>query len=187
MTIASVGHRYLSSALDYIDVDNSTDVLTTKLANSSSSSGFASVENYDGSDNADGSSGASISSVGTLVSSLAALQRQDADGFAETTGDIADSLHEAADQATDSTVKYQLDNLAGRFSNASTTGSLSSLVSGGASGAAGSSASLRGYAKTNSGQGFGSLFNGLGSGVLKEVTSLVQAKLAEGIDPTDGV
>jgi hypothetical protein len=183
MTIASVGHRYLSSALDYIDVDSSTDVLTTKLANSSSSSGFASVENYDGSDTADGSSGASISSVGTLVSSLAALQRQDADGFAETTGDIADSLHEAADQATDSTVKYQLNNLAGRFSNASTTGSLSSIVSGNS----GSSSNLRGYAKTNSGQGFGSLFNGLGSGVLKEVTSLVQAKLAEGIDATDGV
>lgn len=176
MTIGTIGNRHNAT---YIDPGSTTDVLTTQLGKNNAVSGFTGVEDSS-SDDSDGGSAASISSVGTLVSSLAALQRQDSDSFKSTTGDLAESLRAAAEDVVDSSAQYQLGQLASAFSNASQTGSLSSLVSN-----RNSSSSLRGYAKSASGLGFGTLFSGLGQGVLQDMTSFVQARLAQGIDPID--
>ena len=179
MTIATLGSRYLSSALDYIDLNASTDVLTTSLATSSSStsstSSFQTVNNT-GTDSASSTSETSISTAATLLSSLSALQKQDLEAFQDATSDIASSLHEAADEATDSTEKYQLNALAGKFSNASTTGSLSAVTS------SGKSSSLRGYGGGSSGSLVSTyLSNNLSTSVFKEVNSLVQSRLAEAV------
>jgi len=183
MTLVSLTAQFTGSVRDYIDQDSSTDVLTQTLAgksaSSGSTSGFTPVNNTtsDSTDETGTSTGASISTAATLLSSLSSLQKLDADSFKEVTGDIADSLHEAADDATDASEKYQLNSLAGRFSNASTTGSLSAVTSGGTGG----SGSLRGYGGSG---GSGSLISSYLSGnlstnVFKEVNTVVRQKLAE--------
>ncbi|MDR3639852.1 MAG: hypothetical protein P4L39_00860 [Humidesulfovibrio sp.] len=174
MTIASVGNRYLGSALDYIDQNSSTDVLTTMLATSSSSSaGFTPVENTgtDSTDSSDSTSGTSISTAATLLSSLSTLQKQDTESFKEATSEIATSLHEAAADSTDTMEKYQLNSLAGQFSNASTTGSLASVTS------SGTSSSLRGYGSSSASLASSYLSGNLSSSVFTEVNSIVQSKL----------
>ena len=111
MTIGILGNSHMSSVRDYVDVDGSTDVLTTTLANKSSSTGFTPVENTgdDSTDSTSSSTGTSISTAATLLSSLSTLQKQDPELFKETTSEIAASLHDAADDATDAAEKYQLN------------------------------------------------------------------------------
>ncbi|GAB6126987.1 hypothetical protein [Humidesulfovibrio idahonensis] len=175
MTIGILGNSNLKSVLNYIDVDNSTDVLTTSLSSAKSSSGFTPVNNT-GDDTTTSTSGTSISTAATLLSSLSKLQKQDPEAFKEATSDIAASLHEAADDATDATEKYQLNNLAGKFSNASTTGSLSSVTT------SSTSSALRGYGSSSSSSLASSyLSSNLSPSVFKEVNSLVKEKIAEAV------
>jgi len=175
MTIGILGNSHMSSVRDYVDVDGSTDVLTTTLANKSSSTGFTPVENTgdDSTDSTSSSTGTSISTAATLLSSLSTLQKQDPELFKETTSEIAASLHDAADDATDAAEKYQLNSLAGKFSNASTTGSLSSVTAGTTSSA------LRGYGSSSSSLASSYLSGNLSPSVFKEVNSLIKEKLVE--------
>jgi len=175
MTIGILGNTNLKSVLNYIDVDSSTDVLTTSLSSAKSSSGFTPVNNT-GDDTTTSTPGASISTAATLLSSLSKLQKQDPEAFKEATSDIAAGLHDAADSATDATEKYQLNSLAGKFSNASTTGSLSSVTTSSTSNA------LRGYGSSSSSSLASSYLSGnLSPSVFQAVNSLVKDKIAEAV------
>jgi len=171
MSIVGTNNRYLSSVLNYLDADTSTDVLTTTLAKSSSSSSTDSFTGTESTSTDSTTSEADISTAATLLSALSTLQKQDSAAFQEATSEIADSLHEAADDATDTTEKYQLNSLAAKFSNAATTGSMSSLTS------SSSSSSLRGYGSSSSSLVSSYLTGNLSADVFNEVTDIVQDKL----------
>jgi hypothetical protein len=85
-------------------------------------------------------SSANISQAASLMSTLATLQKSDQAEFKTAAGEIATNLRAAASQTSGTVDTYELKSLAGMFSNAATTGSLSSLSSTGSG-----TSSLRGY------------------------------------------
>lgn len=180
MSIVGMTNRYMSSALDYIDLNSCTDVLTTTLAGQSSSSGSTSAytgyatNSTDGAYSASSTSAASISSAASLLSSLASLQKSDLSSFEDVAGSVADDLNAAAAKTDDASEKYQLTKLAAQFSNASTTGSMTALTS------TGTSSSLRGYGASSSSSLLSSLLSGgLSTDVYRDVTGSVRTRLAE--------
>jgi hypothetical protein len=139
MSLVSTTGHYLGNILTPSELASTTDVLTTSTTGGVSS--FQGMQSADD-DSSSGGSTATISTTATLLSTLSSLETKDADIFKDATAEIAESLHEAAAETDDATSKYQLENLACRFSNASLTGSMSALNAGS------QTRSLRGYGGT---------------------------------------
>lgn len=116
-----------------------------------------------------GGSAANISTAAALLSRLSTLQKNDSTEFKTAAGDICSSLRDAADDASSTLSASELNTLAGLFSNAASSGSLTSLTSGGSS-------SLKGYG--SSGGGLLSTYLSLDSSVFGSVNSIISSAIS---------
>jgi hypothetical protein len=175
MSIDSVDTGYLGSIKNYFGWGSSPDVQATASAASSSATSAPQDPAKESSASV-GSVGQAVetnlSTAATLLSTLSSLEKQDPEAFKKTADEIAESLHVAAEATADATEKSQLDNLAGKFSNAATTGSLTSVTSDN------SASGARGYGKSAQGLFSSYLGGDLNPNALQEVNTLVQKKLS---------
>jgi hypothetical protein len=128
MAITSITDQSLIASLGSLDTTDSTSStdsssLLSDLSDSSSSSSTSLT---------------TFSELGKLFSSLSSLQLQSNASFKMMTASIASDFHTAASESSNTMQRLSLDSMASQFSNASITGSMSSInmnsVTGGISG-----------------------------------------------------
>ncbi|MBF0482158.1 MAG: hypothetical protein HQK81_13925 [Desulfovibrionaceae bacterium] len=135
MAIASITQQSLVASLGYLDTGDNTD--TTGLTDSTGSTGLtgstgssdalSALENTSSqsSGSASQTSLSSFSQLSKLLSSLTTLQQQSPDQFKTLAAQIASDFHSAASSASDTMQSLSLNSMAGQFSNAGLTGSMS--------------------------------------------------------------
>lgn len=125
MSITGVTTQSLIASLGYLDP---TQDQTQDVSDASSLGSIGSLANSNlYSSGGSGASATDISQVGYILSSLSKLEKKDPDGFKTQAGEIAGDFNAAADQCTDPLQRYALKSMAEQFSNASLTGSMSSI------------------------------------------------------------
>jgi hypothetical protein len=137
MAIASITQQSLIASLGYLDPSDTTDTTDstgvtglTNTADSASSSSPLSALTNNASQNSSSSSQISLSSfsqLGKLLSSLSSLQQQSPAEFKAMSAQIASDFHSAASGTSDTMQSLALNSMAGQFSNAGLTGSMSSI------------------------------------------------------------
>lgn len=170
MTVASLSARNSLIA--------TLGVLDPTMTSSTDSAGAAWFTDQAGDSNSSltsvSSAATSFSQTATLLSTLSKLSASDPEQFKEAAKEISADLREAASLATDSATAYSLTSLAGQFSNAAATGSISSLAP--AASAQGASSRLKGYASLSAGTSlFSQSLTGNGATGLRDVINSIIA------------
>ena len=174
MSISGIGNaQYFIAKLGMLDpfsAEQTTDpLLDPSTSSTATDTGFEPLLNT-GTDSTSSASQANFSTAASLLSSLSQLQKQDPDAFKSVAGQISGSLRTAAQECTDPAQSYSLSGLAGKFSNAAATGSLTAVAKNA------STNTLRGYG-TSSNLVSSYLSQSLNSDLFGAVNALVTSKL----------
>jgi hypothetical protein len=129
MSITNVTTQSLIASLGYLDptATDSTDASSSDplLAASQAATPYSSSSSS--SSTSTSSSATSISQVGYILSSLSSLNKQDPAGFKQNAAAISKDFRSAASECSNTLQRFSLESMADQFSNASISGSMSSI------------------------------------------------------------
>jgi len=132
MAISNVTTQSLIASLGYLNGSQTTGTSSSSsdplLASSTQSQAVDSLSSSTSSaSSTSGTSATSISQVGYLLSSLAKLNSTDPAGFKTNAAAIASDFRSAASKCSNTLQRFSLETMADQFSNASISGSMSSI------------------------------------------------------------
>ncbi len=161
--------QYLLDQLDVLNTGSQTDGSSAASSVGSFLSGASSTATQDSTTTTQ----ADFSQAASQMSILAQLQNQSPEAFKALAKSISEDLSSAAGESGDPQQKIMLKTIAGQFSNAATTGSMSSLVPSSKGGN-----TLRGYGSQKISLFSSTMAQGQGADVFNQVGGVIKSNLA---------